>query len=142
MKNIFRIFICVCLGYTAISCHKEILYVLTYELSNQSGHTISIVHNPGSEVRRDSLVLNNKEKFYLIKGDAFEFEEYDGVRKIYYDGRYMIPYDKLPEERKFKVMNYTQTRHSYYVFTFTESDYDYAVAHGTDLGEPKPAPEQ
>lgn len=39
-------------------------------------------------------------------------------------------------------MNYTQTRHSYYVFTFTESDYDYAVAHGTDLGEPKPAPEQ
>ena len=29
-----------------------------------------------------------------------------------------------------------------FLITFTESDYDYAVAHGTDLGEPKPATEQ
>ncbi len=142
MKYIYQIIVSVCLGCMAISCNKEIDYILTHELDNRSCHTISIVHNPGSEILPDSLVLNNEEKFFLIKGDAFEFEKYDGTRKIYYDGRYMIPYDKLPEDRKFKVMNYTQTGHSYYVFTFTESDYDYAVAHGTDLGEPKPAPEQ
>ena len=142
MKYIYQIIVSVCLGCMAISCGKHLVeYGEYYKLNNQSGHTVSIMHNPSPELIPDSLVLKNQQEFNLPFDD---YLYYKGDRKIYFDGQYMILYSDLPYEREIILGNFSEygTGPWTYIYTFTESDYDYAVEHGTDLGEPKPTPEQ
>ncbi len=140
MKYIYQIIVSVCLGCMALSCEAEVEYGLAYGFCNQSGHTISVVHNPSADGIVDSLVLKVGETYYM-NGDSNYFNEKHGSRKIYYDGRYLINFSDLPDDRKIEEFNFTALVPPpyYMLYTFIESDYDYAVAHGTDLGEPQPA---
>lgn len=66
MKYIYQIIVSVCLGCMAISCGKHLVeYGEYYKLNNQSGHTVSIMHNPSPELIPDSLVLKNQQEFNL-----------------------------------------------------------------------------
>ncbi len=116
----------------------------TYRILNRSGHTVSIVHDPVCYELPDSLGLSDGKEFILhTNGDYFgelpmgiELIEFD-KQVIYYDGRYVMNLGNLPKERRLQDLNCYQRRpdtHSIYEFTLTSEDYDYAVAHGTDLG--------
>lgn len=150
MKNISRLIVYMLLCQTVISCTppgcggpvEPMIY-------NQSGHTVSVVHDPDCDCLPDSLVMPDGERYYLERlnysGKAFfQIEGYES-RKIYYDGRYLIHFHELPEDRAIHIKEQSFQyipRFETVVYTFTESDYDYAVEHGTDLGEPKPTAEQ
>ncbi len=118
-----------------------------YNIVNRSGHTVSIVHDPVCFELPDSLGLSDGKEFILhTDGDYFgelpmgiELIEFD-KQVIYYDGRYVMNLADLPKERRLQDVNCYQPRpdaHSVYEFTLTSEDYDYAVAHGTDLGPVK-----
>lgn len=116
-------------------------------LSNQSGHTVSIVHKPSCIQLPDSLVLTDGESFVLnmppYYGEkldmSYELEPFE-TQAIYYDGRYKMDLKNLPEDRRLQNTDiYTYEKgmgkgDRKYVFILTPDDYAYAVEHGTDLG--------
>lgn len=118
-----------------------------FHIVNNCGHTVSIVHDPPCIELPDSLILKDGEEFALESGSSstavakpfffiFFTEQPDRRRILYFDGRYALNFFQLPEERKFFLPGcYKKQSQFNYRFTFTEEDYDYAVANGRDLGE-------
>lgn len=118
-----------------------------YHIVNRSGHTLSIVHDPACIELPDSLILKDGEEFVLDNNSSstasakpffFDFltERPDRRRVIYFDGRYALNFSELPDERRFFLPGFYEMKAQFdYHFTFSEEDYNYAVAHGRNLGE-------
>lgn len=115
-----------------------------FYMSNQSGHTISIVHNPSCVDLPDSLVLPDGEEYMYVQGRNqkevkifFWPRTLEGASRIIcYDGRYALNFDDVPADSKFfNPGNYEYLTNLSGIFVFTPEDYDYAVEHGRDLGE-------
>lgn len=111
-------------------------------LRNQSGHTVSIVHKPSCIQLPDSLVLKDGEGFQ-ITGEShgkidFSSKNFE-TQLIYYDGRYSIDLNNLPETRRLQnaALYNIYDQDGNYAFILTPEDYDYAAEHGTDLGPEK-----
>lgn len=148
MKGLTKIFIAASILCLAVSCNEDPEFPgdpgpQEYYLSNQSGHTVSIVHKPSCREMPDSLVLLNGEEFYLHKNDGYYGELpmyviWFDSQVIYYDGRYMLRLRDLPDDRNFIFTSNYPKKSEYwsYLFTLTAEDYAYAVANGKDMGEP------
>lgn len=164
MKPLYRLLflaIGVCLAHACSNNDDSEDYVHydIVRMFNKTDHTVSIVHKPSCLQMVDSLVLEPQEFYYLsweVHPNGKESNPggiyfFDGSkfrsRLVCFDGRYAIEMDAMSRNRRpydkgnFVKFPYLCTDYTP-CFVFSEEDYDYAVAHGTDLGEPAPASAQ
>lgn len=145
MKNLMKILFTTSMLYGAMGCQwewgDEIDYYYYY-FNNESGHTVTIVQKPACNILPSPLVIIDKRAYLFSYGhivnkrglDFFNDTNFES-RTVCYDDRYVISFDDLPEERMpHKAIGYDDNDMGRIVFTFTKADYEYAVAHGTDLG--------
>lgn len=155
MKPLFKtLFLSVFLLCCTVGCDSEnekediiIDYREIYMWANESSHTIRAEladYYSWGESRKYAFSLAPGETIRvpmeIPNGDWSDFE----VRNLYFDERYVIDDRYLPRHMsifEYAFYHWTAAYRSL-VFTFTDTHYDYAVAHGTDLGEPKPTAEQ
>ncbi len=111
---------------------------VNYQLSNESGHTVSIVQAPlpVEYDMPDSLVLRSGDR---CNADRFLSMPAFARKKVWHDGRYMLDMDELPVNRNFQNASLyrqveTEGNSVDYLFVIGPDDYDYAVERGTDFG--------
>ncbi len=123
-----------------------------YEWTNRSNHTIRmefVNYYPSGEPAEKYLhTLVHGQTIGNLSAIANSGCPYD-KENLYFDERYVIKASALPSYMEvYSIGPYEESlcsdrvTHLTYTYVFTDDHYDYAVAHGTDLGEPKPATEQ
>ena len=153
MQNYIKMMIAVLVAFASTACSEyeehPSYYPTRYRfyVRNQSSHTICVTDDLISWELQPNQI---QEKLYIVDFGkslifhytegmdiGFEDEErivFSGATKVVFDNMYEITHtDDMPHSL-FNVASYSDMYNDY-TYTFTDEDYDYAVANGVVLGD-------